>query len=794
MDSYCLAEEKPSETGSAEVRGIELQIPEDCITDLDAVIAAFGILVYRYSGASPVVFDLTAATEPGVAAPKAKIELSITGAALASLTAAVGRLDPTRAGRDSCVRCALPRDISRFLRMARTGSQDHARLDFVFSQGGARLECSADVYEEELLGPLAQHFARLLRAAVCEPHRPVSEFPMMSSEEREHILVRLNGAGEHFAETTIPAAFEAQVNRKPDAPALTFDGEAITFRELHERALRVAAVLQQSGVGVETLVGVYMDNPIAAAITYFAIVIAGGVLVPLDSEWPRDRLREVTQNANLQLIVTAGATAADLWTESLSRLDLSSALDSGGFDQASTARPFTAPALKPDNAAYVVYTSGSTGAPKGVVCLHSAIPSAAAVAVPMPENEVFAVGANLALGAGLIGLFHALIQGAGIFLVSAQLARDLPRLVDAWERAGVTRIVMVAPQLRQLCLLDGIGHRLKRLRLISHAGSALSPDLLPSIYEAFPQATLINSYTSIEMGTAASRWVSTPAMRRYTVTVGPVLPNVRVYILSPDGEPVPLGVPGEIYVGSADLSRGYLNQPKLTRERFLPNPFPTPGIPRVYRTGDVGRMLPNGELEYLGRVDNQVKVRGMRVELEEIELFLHRHPDVHHVAVAALPWQNDCRLTAFVTPKPDRTLSVTGLREHLASGLPGYCIPALFVIADQLPMTRNGKIDRQNLPKIGAARPEIETLFVAPRDPAERSIQSIWERELGFEGIGVNDHFLELGGDSLLAVRIAVELQAAFGVNVPVITLFDYPTIAELAMQLAGLPRADAAE
>lgn len=792
MSAGYLVEERPAGRSSDEarpIRRIGLLTPEDPIVDLDAAIAALGIVLYRYTGATPVVFELTATSASNVAAWRSEVTLNVAGAdTLASLTAAVSSVVPEKARMASCVTCIVPRDLSRFLRIERAGNQRQESLNVVFSPAGqALLQYGADIYDEERVAQLAKHIERVLKAA-REPKRPVSELPMISAQELNQILVGFNCAGPESEPTTIPDAFEAQVNRIPDAPALKFGAEVITYRGLYERAVRVAGALQQNGVGVESLVGVFMDDPIAVAIAYFGIVIAGGVLVPLDPEWPRDRLHAVIRNAEPRVIVTAGKLAVDLPPDSPPQLSYDD------FDRNSTAWSFTRPALTPDNAAYVVHTSGSTGLPKGVIGLHRTIPSAVAVALPMAEDEVFAVGANLAFGAGVIGLFHALIQGAGIFLVSAQLSRDLSRLVDAWERAAVTRVVMAAPQLRQLCMLDGIRHRLKNLRTISHAGSALSTDLLPTIYEAFPQATLVNSYTSIEVGTAISRWVSPPSKRRHSLSVGPILSNIRVYILSPDGNLMPLGMPGEIYVSSADLSRGYLNQPELTRQRFLPNQFPTPGMPRVYRTGDIGRLLQNGDLEYLGRLDNQVKVRGMRVELEEIELFLHRHQDVHHVAVVAVAQENDCRLTAFVTPKPGRTLSVSVLRGHLTSGLPYYCVPALFIIADQLPMTRNGKIDRQNLPKIGPTRPEIETPFVPPRNPAEAGVQATWERELGFEGIGVNDNFLELGGDSLMAVRISVALQEQFSMEVPVIALFEHLTIADLTEHLAFTLHADASQ
>lgn len=767
------------------VREFELRTSMDSSINYALAIATFGALLHRYAGPTPVAFDVTLVSESDGDAIRTGVELTITSSStLVSLAATVDDVILQRVGEGQSFACMLPESLARYFRLDTMTNEDDRPIAVIFSNAAspirAVLQYIAELHDETMITQLARHLERLLNTAAVAPTSLVSELPMMTSDDLNRVLSELNGTTIEFERVTIPEAFEAYLNTTPEAAALKFDNRVITYRELHARALQVARALQQHGIGIESLVGVYVDDPVVVASIYFGIVIAGGALVPLDTEWPQDRLHQVIQNAEIHHIITTEDLAPSLPFDSDRKLVY------GDLIANSTAWTFVRPRITPDNAAYVVPTSGSTGLPKLVVGLHRSITGATAVDLPMTKDDVFALSANLTFGAAVLGLFRPLIQGATVLLVPSHLSRDLPRLVECWEQASVTRVVIVAPRLRQLCMLSGIKERLKKVKIIILSGAALNADDLPAVYDNFPQATVVNSYTCIEVGTMTTRWVSPPTERRHSITIGNVLPNIRVYILSSDGSTLPLGMPGEIYVGSADLCRGYLNQPESTRQRFLPNPFPSPGIPRVYRTGDIGRWRPDGELEYLGRLDNQVKVHGNRVELDEIELFLYKHPDVQDAAVVAVPREGDFRLNAFVTPKLGRTLSVTDLRRHVVSVLPSYCVPAVFVIMEELPLTRNGKIDRQNLPKIDGKRPQIDTPFVAPGNSIEDTIRAVWQQEFAFDGIGVNDHFLEIGGESMVALRITLRLQEALGVDVFATSIFEYPTIAELAAHLTS--------
>jgi len=747
------------------------------------VIAVFGVLLYRYQGQENVTFEIAA--ERDGKPSRDSIELDFTQDP--SFSALVAKLEMTSPeGRPESrdrFRCLVPEDLSRMLSTDPIRELHPSTLALHFEDFDGKQEMALAYLEGshdgEAMLTLAKHCERLLNAAIQTPDRPVSQLQMSSEEELDKLSAEQNAITVEFERATIPDAFEEQVRKTPDAPALHYNGQVVTYRELHARATRMAACLQARSVSSETLVGVYLDDPISVAVAYFGIVTAGGVLVALDPEWPKERLEQVVREAALRLVITNTERAPEV------PCDPSNLLIQERLESPPVEPTFRKVKLIPDNAAYVVFTSGSTGTPKGVVGLHRTVTTMAKLSHPLRKDEVFTLSANLAFGAGVLGLFFPLLQGAAVLLVSRALAKDLPALVRAWEAAHVTRIVMVPPQLRQLSALGPeTAPRLKSVTTVALAGAALAPDMLPMIYEYFPQAMVINAYTCLEIGTIATRWETFPGNRARRLTVGRALPNIRIYILGPKLNPLPAGMPGEICVGSADLSRGYLNRPELTHERFLPNPFDQPGLPWLYRTGDLGRLLPNGELEYLGRVDNQVKVRGNRIELEEIELALQKEAEVHQAAVIAVPNGTEPRLVAFVSAKPGHSVSASSLRKHLGRCLPTYMIPSLFILIDRLPMTRNGKIDRQNLPKVTTNRPELDTPYAPPTDEIESALAEIWESYLGVAGIGRDDHFLEIGGDSLAAVTIAARIQDRFGCELPMVSLFEYPTIRSLAAEL----------
>jgi amino acid adenylation domain-containing protein len=749
---------------------IPIQIREQISTPAQ-VISLAGTLVYRYFGDEEVKLPIS-----GGNAADLVFTQDPNFASLVHDCAAFNN-DETK----DDLRCFIPDALGRYL--AQDGVTDVGPLFLQFRRrnGLAVLELSwsSKGFEPDRLHRLARHCEILLQSATQAPDEPVSRLRMMSEEELEGIVVEQSGTAIPFERVTIPEAFEVQVRRAPNATALIYNGQTISYGELYARAERLASSLQTLDVPAESFVGVYLDDPVDVAVSYFGTVMAGCAFVALDPEWPLIRLTEVIQESGVEFVISSRELAPGV-PATVRHVILQEDLEK------SMRGVFRKTAITPDSAAYVVFTSGSTGTPKGVVGLHRTITCAPKVTPLLNKNEVCALSANLAFGAGVVGLFFPLLQGAAVLLVSRSTAKDLPALVSEWKRAGVTRIVAVAPQIRQLTALapNMIVH-FKNITTVALAGAVLTPDMLPEIHRLFPAATIINAYSCLEIGSMVTRWVSPAGQPERPLTLGGVLPNIRIFILGPKLNPIPTGMPGEIFIASPDMSREYLNRPELTRERFLANPFGPSDLPRLYRTGDVGRFLPNRELQYVGRMDNQVKVRGIRIELEEVEAALQKKPGIHLAAVVAVKQGAEARLIAFVSPQPGVSLGTSALREHLQASLPPYMVPSLFVLMDHLPMLPNGKIDRQHLPTAVMTRPEVDTVYVAPGNEMEAAVAAIWEKELGIDGIGVEDHFLEIGGDSIIATLISVRIQEQFQVEVPATSLFEFPTVRTFAAELA---------
>jgi len=754
----------------------EMTVP-DTVQNPAQVLAIFGILIYRYIGSETISFEFVGAEDGATARTPATVEIDFSDDPIVKdvfFRVEESRLDVPWSDLKSMI-CRVPQNMARAL----AGScADEGTVEVHWSADG-RLSFSSPGWSEATITPLRDHFAALVSESAKFGDQRASRLSMLSLDERDRLLKASTDGFKTFDATTIPKAFEARVDSSPNAIALSSIGVNVTYQDLYGRAKRIALSLQRRSIHVETIVGVCLDEPLTAASTYLGVLIAGGIVMALDHEWPRGVAQERIRQAKPAFVITNDVCASTITSDSLLVVAVESL-------EQSAEGVFVPPALTPDNAAYIIYTSGSTGVPKGIIGLHRTITNAQHTAPPIDGTEVFAQSADLAFGAGFIGLLFALLRGARLVLVSRSVMRDVPALWRLWKLEEVTRLVLVPPQLKQLALLDREEiATLTSIRSVALAGAALTPDVLRSAYTMFPQARLTNGYTCLEVGTMSTRWETTPETRERELSIGKPLSNIRIYLMGPRMNLLPWGMPGEIFIGSPDLSRGYVNQPERTREHFLENPFLESGGERVYRTGDIGRLLPNGELQYVGRVDHQAKIRGIRIEVEEIEFFLHQVPAVYQAAVVTSEGPVDVRLIAYVSCKPGQQVSISALREHLRTRLPAYMLPSLFAVCDHLPVTPNGKLDRKALPPL-ETRPELDTVHVPPQNEVELAVKNIWESSLGIHGIGVKDHFLEIGGDSLFAVQIAIRLQDHFGCGLPVASLLQFPTIQELAAEITA--------
>jgi len=643
----------------------------------------------------------------------------------------------------------------------------------------ARLEYSSDLFDAATAERMLGHFGVLVAAALAAPRARLSSLSLLSEAERRELLVTWNDTRMDFpGELTLPELFEAAARRDPAAMAVSAGGRALSYGELEERAGRLARRLVRLGVGPEVKVGVCLERTPDLLVAVLAVLKAGGAYVPLDPSHPAERLGWILEDAAAPVLLADRASLAALPPLSAQEAVVIDPAEVSGED--GEAGPLPRRAL-PENLAYVIYTSGSTGRPKGVEVRHRGVVnylSSMARRPGLAVSDVVLALTTLSFDIHVTELLLPLAVGARIELVDRETAADPERLGAAIEAAGVT--VMQATPATWTLLLEGGWSGRPGLTVLA-GGEALPSSLAGRLLERV--GALWNVYGPTETTVWSALHPVTAAEGR--IPIGRPLANTTIHLLDQGGDPVPVGVGGELCIGGEGLARGYHGRPDLTAERFVPDPF-GPAGGRLYRTGDLARRLPGGELEFLGRVDHQVKVRGFRIELGEIEAALLRLPGVAHAAVVVRDGEaGDRRLIAFLSPEPGAAPGVSELREGLLERLPDYMIPAAFVTLEALPLNPSGKVDRRALSRLAldpalVAGTREEREHTAPRDEAERALAALWAELLGRERVGVHDKFFELGGDSILAIRLVVRAQKE-GIRFTPRQLFQHQTIAALA-------------
>jgi amino acid adenylation domain-containing protein len=666
-------------------------------------------------------------------------------------------------------------------------ANDATRFDLEFhlwesdSALGGALIYNTDLFDHHTLARLVSHYRLLLDAVASSPDARISELPLLTTEERR-LLRQCNDTRTSYPRhACVHELFERQAEMTPDAIALCCNQTQLTYSELNRRADRLARRLRRLGVGPETVVAVMVERSVRLVEALLGVLKAGGAYLPLDMSYPEQRLRMMMEDASARVLLTQSRLIGKVKVPDgtvLIRLDKEEA------EAESEAVEKVESGARAENLAYVIYTSGSTGIPKGVAIAHSsavALLSWARTRFTADELACVLASTSVCFDLSVFELFAPLISGGRVLLAENALA--LPGLPAASE---VTLVNTVPSAIAELLKTSGLPPSVLTVNL---AGEPLKGSLVEELYRRAPHVRRVyNLYGPSEDTTYSTEELVKRGAEREP-TIGRPIANGEVYVLDKTMRPQMVGVVGELYTGGDGLARGYLNRPALTAERFLPHPFSDVPGARLYRTGDLGRRLADGSIEFVGRVDDQVKIRGFRIELGEIEAALGRHPEVREAIVAAVGDDNraveDKRLVAYVVcAEPARRPTSGELRSFLQERLPKYMIPSLFVPLDALPLNANGKVDRRRLPAPDGTRPEMEREFVAPRTAVEEKLADIWREVLGVDRVGLHDNFFELGGHSLLATRVVSFVRDRCGVEVPLLALFESPTLAGLASRV----------
>ncbi len=634
-------------------------------------------------------------------------------------------------------------------------------------------EYNTDLFAPATIRRMCGHYQRLLQAITDDPEQSISKLTMLTSPERNQLLVDWNQTAADYPcmDRPLHELFAEHAAQTPDQVALVFQEKRLTYGELNRRANQLAHHLQTMGIGPETLVGLYMERSLEMIVGLLGILKAGGAYVPMDPAYPKERIGYILEDSKAPIVITQKSVVNELPNFTGKPV----CLDSDWAQIATQPEVNPVSGVKSENLAYVLFTSGSTGRPKGVALEHRCVASFVQWGKQVfsaRELEGVLFSTSICFDLSVFEMFVTLSAGGKVII-----APDVLHLPGLPAKNEITLINTVPSAISELLRVNGVPDSVKTINL---AGEPLSDSLAAEIYGATKVERVYNLYGPTET-TTYSTYTLVPRGR--PVTVGKPIANTQVYIVDSNRKPVPIGVPGEMFIAGAGVARGYYGRPDLTSERFVPDPFSGKQGARMYRTGDVCNWLPDGEIRYVGRADHQVKLRGFRIELGEIESAMEKHPAVRKAfAMVREDKPGLKRLVAYYETKKGSTPAEPNeLRDDLKKTVPEYMVPTNFVALERLPLTPNGKIDRKALSVPDAQAAEAAADSVAPRDAIEQMLCQIWAKVLNVKRVGLNDNFFDLGGHSLLAVRIVADVEKLFGTRLPLATLLQAPTVAQLA-------------
>ena len=623
---------------------------------------------------------------------------------------------------------------------------------------------------------LATQYQTLLESVIQNPHTAIGELEILNYEQRQRLLVNFNNTQIDFPQVQcLHQLFAAQVERTPDNIAVIYADQRLTYAELNHRANQLAHHLQKLGVKPDVLVGICLERSLEMVVALLGVLKAGGAYLPIDPMYPQRRITFMVEDAQTPMLLTQQRLLGIIPQHQGQTICLDT--DWEMIAQESEANPVSDVTI--DHLAYVIYTSGSTGKPKGAMLPHRAICNHMLwmqADFPVTATDKVLQKTPFSFDASVWEFYAPLLVGAQLVMSQPGGHQDSDYLIQTIVEQKINLLQLVPTLLRMLLEHHDIKN-CTSLKRVFCGGEALPVELQERFFSHL-NADLINLYGPTETCIDATFWTCQPGTAKQIVPIGRAIANTQVYILDQHLQPVPIGVSGELHIGGAGLAKGYLNRPELTAEKFISPPF---GNFKLYKTGDLARFLSNGNIEYLGRIDHQVKIRGFRIELGEIEALLSQYPQVRSQTVIAREDEpgNPC-LVAYIVPQPGQTLNDSDLHQYLQERLSDYMVPSAFVILEDLPLTPNGKLDRHALPAPDKFRKDLDS-YLPPRDAIELQLIHIWENVLDVHPVGVQDNFFNLGGHSLMAVRLMAQIQQQLGKNLPLATLFQNPTIAQMA-------------
>ena len=672
-------------------------------------------------------------------------------------------------------------------------------------------------FDENAITRMLGHLQTLLESIAANPQQKISKLSMLTAAEIAQFQAWNQTEANYPDDKCVHQLFEAQVERSPDAIAAVFphnSRQQLTYRELNSRSNQLAHYLQQLGVGADVLVAICMERSLEMAIAVLGILKTGAAYVPIDPAYPKERLTFMLADTRTPVILTQSHLVSGLPEHQARTV----CLDANWQEIANYSTENPASIVSPDNLTYTIYTSGSTGKPKGVLLPHRALVNLIAWQLQNSTLEDAAKTlqfASLSFDVSFQEMFCTWCAGGTLVFITEEMRRDARSLLQLIDTEKIQRLFLPFIALQHLAeAADSYQLVPKSLREVVTAGEQLQVNrYIVSFFQQLENCTLHNQYGPSESHVVTAYTLSGPPENWPALPpIGRPVANTEIYLLHMNGEPVPIGVPGELHIGGICLARGYLNRPDLTAERFIPNPLSDFRLPildlrledaqkleitesqevsnsvrshLLYKTGDLARYLPDGNIEYIGRIDGQVKIRGFRIELGEIETALAKHRAIKQAVVLAREdTPGDKRLVAYLAVNPEEQLTIADLRVQLQGQLPDYMVPAIFMTVEAMPKTPSGKIDRRALPPPQQQRPEQSQGYAAPQSELERVLAGIWSKLLKLDRVGIHDNFFEIGGNSLMTLQIALQVRALLDKDLPVVKLFQHPTIAQLANYL----------